>query len=55
MIDLESIGTEEVLEKLRPLLEDRYLDKVVSSAVGLVVNWLENLLKTFSRAEGFRP
>ena len=29
IIDVNSIGTEEVLERLSPLLEDRYLDKVV--------------------------
>ena len=29
IIDVNSIGTEEVRERLSPLLEDRYLDKVV--------------------------
>ena len=29
LIDVDSIGAEEVFEKLSPLLQDRYLDKVV--------------------------
>lgn len=50
MIDVNSIGTEEVLERLSPLLEDRYLDKVVYDCRYIA----DTLLSTYNcRANSF--